>query len=132
MMVHYGASHAIGHVLGGTADVPHGYTSCINLPYVLKWNEQTIPEKCAAVSKAYGRPDMPAHEVVDEVIRGLGMPRTLGDVDFPMEKLQQVSELAMQDPWTGTNPRKIGGPADVMEILTMAVEGKPNKANMVN
>jgi maleylacetate reductase len=24
-----GASHGIGHVLGGTCDVPHGYTSCI-------------------------------------------------------------------------------------------------------
>ena len=28
-----GASHGIGHVLGGTADVPHGYTSCVMLPH---------------------------------------------------------------------------------------------------
>ncbi len=27
-----GASHAIGHVLGGSAGVPHGYTSCVMLP----------------------------------------------------------------------------------------------------
>ena len=33
-----GASHAIGHVLGGTADVPHGYTSCVMAPFVLAWN----------------------------------------------------------------------------------------------
>jgi maleylacetate reductase len=32
--VQKGASHGIGHVLGGTAHVPHGYTSCIMLPHV--------------------------------------------------------------------------------------------------
>jgi maleylacetate reductase len=37
--VHKGASHGIGHVLGGTAGVPHGYTSCIMLPHVLRFNE---------------------------------------------------------------------------------------------
>ena len=34
-----GASHGIGHVLGGTADVPHGYTSCVMLPNVLRYNQ---------------------------------------------------------------------------------------------
>ena len=34
-----GASHGIGHVLGGTCNVPHGYTSCVMLPTVLRWNE---------------------------------------------------------------------------------------------
>src|SRR3546814_20027143 len=34
-----GASHAIGHVLGGTCNVPPGYTSCVMLPAVLRWNE---------------------------------------------------------------------------------------------
>ena len=35
-----GASHAIGHILGGTCDVPHGYTSCVMSPYVLAWNAE--------------------------------------------------------------------------------------------
>ncbi|MEJ0068423.1 MAG: iron-containing alcohol dehydrogenase [Pseudomonadota bacterium] len=30
--VDMGASHAIGHILGGTCNVPHGYTSCVMLP----------------------------------------------------------------------------------------------------
>lgn len=131
MRVHYGASHAIGHVLGGTANVPHGYTSCVNLPYVLKYNEGAIPEKCAAVARAFGRPGEPACDVVDAFIRGLGMPRTLGDVGFPMEQLAQVAELSMKDPWIHTNPRKIAGPDDVRVILEMARDGQPNKDNMV-
>jgi maleylacetate reductase len=37
--VNYGASHGIGHVLGGIADVPHGHTSCVMLPHVMRYNE---------------------------------------------------------------------------------------------
>ena len=33
-----GASHGIGYVLGAVYDVPHGYTSCVMLPSVLRWN----------------------------------------------------------------------------------------------
>ena len=30
-----GISHATGHALGGTFDVPHGNTSCVMAPYAL-------------------------------------------------------------------------------------------------
>merc|ERR1712146_871369 len=33
-----GISHAIGHILGGTFNVPHGYTTCVTLPSALQWN----------------------------------------------------------------------------------------------
>jgi len=33
-----GASHGIGYVLGAEFDVPHGYTSCVMLPAVMRWN----------------------------------------------------------------------------------------------
>ena len=134
MGVHYGGSHAIGHVLGGTADIPHGYTSCINLPYVLEYNEPEIPEQCVAVAEALGSADpsapLAAAHAMDKLIRDLGMPRTLSDVEFPMDKFDQVCELSMSDPWTGTNPRPIASPEDVKTILTMAKEGKPNRAAM--
>src|SRR5947209_20179424 len=40
-----GASHGIGHVLGGTAHVPHGYTSCVMLPHVLRFNHAVNAER---------------------------------------------------------------------------------------
>ena len=46
-----GASHGIGHMLGGVADVPHGYTSCVMLPSVLAWNEGVNDEQQAVVSE---------------------------------------------------------------------------------
>ena len=33
-----GASHGMGHALGGTAGMPHGETSCVMLPHVLRYN----------------------------------------------------------------------------------------------
>ena len=54
--VHKGASHGIGHVLGGTAGVPHGYTSCVMLPHVMRFNLQVNAERQKLVSEALGRP----------------------------------------------------------------------------
>lgn len=58
------------------------------------------------------------------------MPRTLSDVDFPMDKFELVCEVSMKDPWTQCNPRKISSPEDVKIILTMARDGKANKEAM--
>ncbi|MCG8547989.1 MAG: iron-containing alcohol dehydrogenase, partial [Alphaproteobacteria bacterium] len=62
-----GASHGIGHVLGGTADVPHGYTSCIMLPHVLRYNEPVNAAQQAMVSALLDRPDDAAAEVVGDL-----------------------------------------------------------------
>ncbi|MGE0697607.1 MAG: iron-containing alcohol dehydrogenase, partial [Hyphomicrobiaceae bacterium] len=75
-----GASHAIGHILGGSAGVPHGHTSCVMLPYVLAWNETVNGDRQREVSVAMGEPGKHASDVVGRFIAGLGMPRTLRDV----------------------------------------------------
>ena len=132
MGVHYGGSHAIGHVQGGTANIPHGYTSCINLPYILEYNQPEIPDKCSTVAECLGAgPGISAAEAMDALIRGCGMPRTLSDVDFPMDKFELVCEVSMKDPWTHCNPRKIASPEDVKIIMSMARDGEPNKEAML-
>lgn len=130
MGVHYGGSHAIGHVLGGTAHVPHGYTSCINLPYILEYNELAIPEKCRLVADCLGASDKNAAKAMDSLIRNCGMPRTLGDVDFPMELFDKVCEYSMQNPWTACNPRPLQSPDDIAKIMTMAKNGISNREEM--
>ena len=37
-----GASHGIGYLLGTLHGVPHGYTSCVMLPAVLRWNAPVL------------------------------------------------------------------------------------------
>lgn len=116
-----GASHAIGHVLGGTADVPHGYCSCVMAPSVLAFNESVNGDKQRQISICMGQPDRAASEVVDEFITALGMPRSLTAVGITEEQLDLIAEYTMLDFWSRTNPREIEGPADVRGILEMAL-----------
>jgi len=115
-----GASHGIGYVLGAVYDVPHGYTSCVMLPSVLRWNRQDNAERQALVAAAMGQPGKDAADVLDDFIRGLGMPRSLQDVRIDPEHFDRIAELAMATPWIPRNPRRIDTPAQVREILLLA------------
>ncbi len=115
-----GASHGIGHVLGGTAGVPHGYTSCVMLPPVLRFNLTETAERQRWVSEAMGRPGMAAADAVAELVADLGLPGTLRAVDVRADQLDIIAAASMHDRWVHTNPRKIAGPAVVRQILEMA------------
>lgn len=115
-----GASHGIGYVLGGAFDVPHGYTSCVMLPAVMRWNARDHAERQMIVAAAMGYPGRDAADVLDAFIRSLGMPRSLGEVRISPEHFDAIAEAAMRTNWIPRNPRKITGPADVREILLLA------------
>jgi alcohol dehydrogenase class IV len=115
-----GASHGIGYVLGAAFDIPHGHTSCIMLPAVMKWNKPVNAERQALVAAAMGHPGEDAGEVLDAFIAGLGMPRSLGAVKIGPENFDRMAEQAMGTPWVPRNPRSIKGPAQVREILELA------------
>jgi maleylacetate reductase len=115
-----GASHGIGYVLGAEFGVPHGYTSCVMLPYVMRWNKPANAERQALVSAAMGHAGEDASDVLDNFIRGLGMPRSLGEVKIGPEHFDRIAEQAMATPWIPRNPRKIDAPAQVREILVQA------------
>ena len=118
--VHKGASHGIGHVLGGTAGVPHGYTSCVMLPHVLRFNEPVNAARQKWISEALGRPDGNAADLVAALIAALGLPGRLRDVGVKPEQLDEIAAGSMHDRWVHTNPRKIEGPAAVRALLDAA------------
>ena len=118
--VSMGASHGIGHVLGGTCDVPHGYTSCVMLPAVLRYNEPANAERQAMIATAMGRPGERACDVVGDFIAGLGMPRSLAAVGVGVDQFDRIAEAALLDHYLHTNPRPIHSAADIIEILRMA------------
>lgn len=115
-----GASHAIGHILGGSADVPHGHTSCVMLPYVLAWNAEANGDRQRDIAAALGAPGAAAADVVDRFVSGLGMPRTLREVGVSRNRLPQLAENCLLDDWTFSNPRPIRTAEQVMEILNAA------------
>jgi len=90
------------------------------LPAVLNWNAEANPQAQARVSEALGRPGEPASDVVDELVRALGLPRSLTEVGVARAQFDVVARNAMHDRYIHTNPRTIRGPEDVLEILELA------------
>lgn len=118
--VQKGASHGIGHILGGTAGVPHGYTSCVMLPHVLRFNQSVNGAQQKLVSQALGEPHKPACDVVSELVAQLGLPSTLREVGVKADMLDLIAQNSMHDRLIHSNPRKIHGPEDVRRILEAA------------
>ena len=115
-----GASHGIGYVLGAVFDVPHGHTSCIMLPSVMRWNKAANADRQKLVAAAMGHPGEDAGDVLDTFISGLGMPRSLSAVNIGPEHFERIAEQAMGTAWIPRNPRRIDSPAQVREILELA------------
>jgi maleylacetate reductase len=115
-----GASHGIGYVLGAAFDIPHGHTSCIMLPAVMRWNKSANGDRQGLVATAMGRPGEDAADVLDAFIAGLGMPRSLSAVGIGAESFDRSAEGAMATPWVPRNPRPIAGPVQLKEILDLA------------
>lgn len=116
-----GISHATGHALGGTFDVPHGHTSCAVAAAALAFNAPVNSDRQARISRAFGAPDRPASELVRELVLALGMPASLGDVGISESDLETLSGAIMHDFWARTNPRPIESRDDVVAFLETAL-----------
>jgi len=115
-----GASHGIGHVLGAACHVPHGHTSCVMLPSVLRWNLPANADRQKRVSEAFGKPEASAADLVAGLVKTLGLPGGLKDVGVGRERFREIGEKSMHDRAVLNNPRSITTPEQVMEILELA------------
>ncbi|KAI9731795.1 MAG: hypothetical protein M1834_004584 [Cirrosporium novae-zelandiae] len=134
-----GGSHGIGHQLGPLG-VGHGETSCILLPAVCKYNlhhgDETARKRqdavrellwedgeTKAVLQRRGLDECKADlgDVLDAVVKELGMPRSLKDVKVGRDKLDQLAENSLHDPWCADNPVPLKEKSQVLEILEMAL-----------
>lgn len=121
-----GASHAIGHILGPVFEVPHGYTSCVALPGVLRWNaeDEASLKRQKLVVEAFERAgaaegSASAGDCVANLVKELGLPGSLADVGVARDQLEECARRTMHDPLVPTNPRKIDGWEDVQAILEL-------------
>jgi maleylacetate reductase len=111
-----GASHGLGHALGGTGGMSHGETSCVMLPHVLRYNMELNGDRQAAIAAAVGRPGTPLADIIAEMVAHLGLPARLRDAGLSQAALGKVAEAALHDPMLATNPRPIRS-LDVVEDL---------------
>jgi maleylacetate reductase len=91
-----GLSHTMGKQIGARHGVPHGVTSCLLLPHVIRYLERRMPERVALLAGATG-PD-PAGKV-QGLIEALGLPQHTAAYGIGEPELRRAAgELAGKYP----------------------------------
>lgn len=123
----------------GPLGVGHGETSCILLPAVCKYNAahnannhrqdlvrqfllHNADVQDVLKTRSVDTSIADLGDVLDAVIRNLGMPRTLRDVGVGREKLDGLAENSLHDRWCISNPVSLREKGQVLEILEKVVE----------
>jgi maleylacetate reductase len=119
-VVKAGASHGMGHALGGTAGMPHGETSCVMLPHVLRYNAAVNSDRQAVIAAAVGKPATPLADIVAGLILHLGLPARIRDTGVSQTVMAAVAEAALHDPLLAANPRPITSLTEVQRLLEQA------------
>lgn len=114
-----GASHAIGHVIGGYG-VPHGHTTGVLLPSVLRWNYDVNAERQAAAAATIGVAGPSLADAILDFAKGLGVPTSLREVGIKRDQLDDIAAKSLRDPPMKTNPKPVTSAAQVMEMLELA------------
>ncbi len=120
LRVPYGASHGIGHSLGAVTGMSHGYTSCVMLPHVMRFNREATAKAQARIAEALGKPGGDAAELVAALIAKLGMPTRLRDEGVKREDLERIAKGALENMWVRTNPRPIRDVSEIVGLLEAA------------
>ena len=68
-----GLSHVMGKQIGARHGIPHGVTSCLLLPHVMRYLAETMPERMAMLGQATGSGN--AIGDVQHLIEALGLPQ---------------------------------------------------------
>ena len=70
-----GLSHTMGKQIGARHGIPHGVTSCLLLPHVMRYLTKRLPDRMGVLSQAMG--GSPA-DLVQNLIASLSLPQHLG------------------------------------------------------
>lgn len=100
-----GLSHNIGKIIGAKWEIPHGITSCITLPQVMKTYAKENPDLLWPLAEALGF-SVNTHQdsalrlakYVENFIHGLGLEKRLTDYGIRETDLDYIIEKLKGDP----------------------------------
>jgi alcohol dehydrogenase class IV len=121
-----GAMHAVAHAIGGRMNVHHGTTVAVMMPYVLRFNRDTIAHKMTRLAAYLGLPD-PGFEAAREwllVLRAdAEIPNTLAELGVQEQDVPELAKNAALDPTAGTNPVPLDE-ENLSGLITRALTGE--------
>jgi maleylacetate reductase len=105
-----GLCHVMGKQIGARHGIPHGVTSCLLMPHVMRYMERTKPERMAELARATGSGRDAAVDVRG-LISLLGLPQHIAEFGIGEPELRKAAtELAGKYP-----------PEDLLEIYLAAL-----------
>jgi maleylacetate reductase len=90
-------SHALGHVLGGHSGVPHGQTTGLILPAVLRWNKAVTVEAQTRIAAALDGPPGDGAAAISILVETLSLPTRLRDVGISNDEIPELARKAMHE-----------------------------------
>ena len=106
-----GAIHSLSHPVNALNNVHHGLSNAIFMPYVLTFNKDVIEKKIIKICDYLELQDRSFNGFINWVLdlrKKLNIPHKLSEVidekDFQLDRL---SKMALEDPSTGGNPKKL-------------------------
>ena len=106
-----GGIHSLSHPVNALNNVHHGLSNAIFMPYVLTFNRNAIEEKIIHICDYLELEDRTFDGSINWILKlrkDLNMPHKLSEViDEKDLKLDRLSKMALEDPSTGGNPKKL-------------------------
>ena len=127
--VSMGLHHGLCHVLGGTANVPHGIANSIMLPHVMRFNAEAAAAQLVPAAEAMGlsvsglSPVMVVEDAasrISDLVGQMNLPQRLREVGVMEADLPGIAQLAFQNRTVQNNPRPITSAAQIEKILRQA------------
>ncbi len=121
-----GTIHSLSHPINAQFNVHHGLTNAIFMPYVLTFNKELIERRIIKICD-YLELNKSFESFLDwilELRKELNIPHKLSDVvDTNKMNLDLLSRMALDDPSTPTNPKKMSI-EDMKVLYEHSISGK--------
>ena len=105
-----GAIHSLSHPINAQFNVHHGLSNAIFMPYVLTFNKSLIEDRIVSICD-YLNLEKNFESFLNWILdlrKKLNIPHKLSDVvEVKKMNLDDLSKMALEDPSTATNPKKM-------------------------
>jgi maleylacetate reductase len=127
--VSMGLHHGLCHVLGGTANVPHGIANAVILPYAIRFNADATAPQLIPVAEALriSENGISPKGIIEEfswkiaeLIGRLNLPQRLRDAGVAESDLSRLAQIAFQNRTVQNNPKPITDVTQLEGLLRQA------------
>ena len=121
-----GAIHSLSHPVNAQFNVHHGLSNAIFMPYVLSFNKEEIEDKIVSICD-YLNLNKNFNDFLNWILdlrKKLKIPHTLSEVvDEKTIDLNKISKMALDDPSTSGNPKKLNL-SDLEKLYRNSLKGE--------